>query len=309
MILSAGLSPVWQQILVFDGLTPGEVNRASEVQWCASGKSLNAARAIMALGARGLTISTCGGMTGRAIRDEFNRDEIPTHWIETCHATRVCTTVIDRQTGTVTELVENAPIITPDELQQFEAAFESHKHDANLIVLSGSLPPVEGRATPVDLHRRMLSDAPRSILDIRGPELREALSARPLLIKPNRAELQATAGRSLTDERDVLRAMRQLNAAGAAWVLITNGAKDALLTSAADAFHLTPPAADVVNPIGCGDCLAGGVAVALSTGADLVEAVRFGMAAACDNLASLLPARLDRQRVDQWAADVHVERL
>ena len=42
MILSAGLTPAWQQILVFDGFRYGEVNRAAEAVWCASGKVFNA---------------------------------------------------------------------------------------------------------------------------------------------------------------------------------------------------------------------------------------------------------------------------
>ena len=40
MILTAGLTPAWQQVLVLDELLPGEVNRAREVHWCASGKAI-----------------------------------------------------------------------------------------------------------------------------------------------------------------------------------------------------------------------------------------------------------------------------
>ena len=45
MILTAGLTPAFQQILVFDQFTPGTVTRARTVHWCASGTGLNAARA------------------------------------------------------------------------------------------------------------------------------------------------------------------------------------------------------------------------------------------------------------------------
>ena len=50
MILTAGLTPAWQHVLVFDAFTPGAVNRAREVHWCASGKVLNAARGLHHLG-------------------------------------------------------------------------------------------------------------------------------------------------------------------------------------------------------------------------------------------------------------------
>jgi hypothetical protein len=38
VIIAAGLTPAWQQMLVFDGVRVGEVNRAREAYWCSSGK-------------------------------------------------------------------------------------------------------------------------------------------------------------------------------------------------------------------------------------------------------------------------------
>ena len=73
MILTAGLSPVLQQVLLSDALALGEVNRARDVSWCASGKVLNAARALHHLGAPGKALSAVGGSTGDAVRRDFAR--------------------------------------------------------------------------------------------------------------------------------------------------------------------------------------------------------------------------------------------
>lgn len=43
MIVAAGMTPAWQQILTLDGLEVGELNRASDVVWCSSAKVLNVA--------------------------------------------------------------------------------------------------------------------------------------------------------------------------------------------------------------------------------------------------------------------------
>src|SRR5262249_7617530 len=61
LILAAGLTPAWQQILQFDALAVGEVNRATDVQWCASGKVLNVGIALGHLGAESLTLAPLGG--------------------------------------------------------------------------------------------------------------------------------------------------------------------------------------------------------------------------------------------------------
>ena len=60
VILSAGLTPAWQQILVFEGFRYGEVNRAAEVHWCASGKVFNAGIGAARLGGPSLTLAVVG---------------------------------------------------------------------------------------------------------------------------------------------------------------------------------------------------------------------------------------------------------
>ena len=309
VIVAAGLSPAWQQILVFDAVAVGEVNRAREVHWCASGKVLNVARALNSLGADVDTVCPIGGPAGDAIRVEFSRDEIPAQWITTASTTRICTTVIEQTSGRVTEFVENARAITADELSRFESCYAEAASQAETVILTGSLPEVEGQGKSVELYRRLLDSSPQSILDVRGPELVAALDRRPLLVKPNREELASTCGRTLSDEPAVLRAMNQLNESGAEWVLVTSGRGDVLLTSLAASWRLVPFEVEVVNPIGCGDCLAAGIAVALSEGADMVDAVRFGMAAAAQNATDLLPARLDQLSVSEEAGLVRVKSL
>ena len=81
MILTCGLSPAWQHILVADDLSPGEVNRAAEVYWCASGKVLNAAIAIAHLGGKGRVVSVLGGDRGTDVQREFKGWEVETSWI------------------------------------------------------------------------------------------------------------------------------------------------------------------------------------------------------------------------------------
>lgn len=308
MILSAGLSPAWQQILTFEAFTPGEVNRAVRVEGCASGKVLNVGRAVRALGAAGHTVCSVGGPLAEAIRSEFASEDIPATWIATASATRVCTTIVDQSVNPpiATELVENAGPVTEGEVEEFFACCRQLASGASLQVLAGSLPPLPGGGQPVDLYRRLLQEGPPGILDVRGPELQKALPQRPLLVKPNREELSRTVGRPLSDERAVITAMHELNGLGAQWVLITAGAEDALLSDGHKVWRFTPPVCDVVNPIGCGDCLAAGVAVALEDGAEMVDAVRFGIAASVENLRQLLPARLSLACVDATVDDVSV---
>src|SRR5439155_24774029 len=98
-----------QQVVVLDQLNPGEVNRAREVHWCASGKVLNAARAIHHLGGPVRALTLVGGTVGGAMERDFDRLGVPARWIESAAPTRVCTTIVDVQNRQATELVPNAP--------------------------------------------------------------------------------------------------------------------------------------------------------------------------------------------------------
>lgn len=296
MILAAGLTPAWQQTLVFSHFRPGEVNRAHTAVWCASGKVLNVGAALHGLGAVSRTISIFGGATGRLMRDEYDQLGVHTTWVETQSASRVCTTILDERTGSMTELVENASAVSPKELEEYAARFAADARQAEYVVLTGSLP----LQTPADFHRRLMeSTSARVLLDVRGEELKQCLPLAPYLVKPNREELGHTVGRRISTDDELHDAMRELRDLGAQRVLVSQGADALWLLDAAGFHRFQPPKVTTVNPIGCGDCLTAGIAAALSERASDIDAVRFGMAAAAENAGQLLPARLDRQNVER----------
>jgi 1-phosphofructokinase family hexose kinase len=307
VILAAGLTPAWQQILRFERLEPGEVNRAAESVWCASGKVLNVGIALAQLGAASKTISPLGGPAKAAIEQEFADLGVPRRWIESSSPTRVCTTLLDEATGTTTELVENAKPLPPAELDALRAAFSEEASQASVVVLTGSLPA----GTPSTFYLDLLKTTRAlAVVDARGPELLAALECEPLIVKPNREELSRTVGRSLDDDRALLDAMRELNQAGAEWVVVTQGKDAVWATSADEAYRLTPlPVDRVVNPIGCGDCLAAGIAWGLSLGKEPLESVSLGMAAAAQNLSQLLPSRIDPETVKAQSIEIAIERV
>lgn len=305
MILSAGLSPAWQQILRFDSLRVGEVNRARESAWCASGKVINVAVAAARLGEPVALVSALGGLTGDAIQRELQLLGIDAEWIQTSEPTRVCTTILD-DSGPTTELVENMPAVEPEVLEDFVDRARVYANVADVSVLTGSLPA----DAPPELFARVLRNTPnRCLLDIRGPALEHCLAFHPFLIKPNREELQATLQQTLDTERELVEGMQALNARGAQWLVISDGPRAVYVTSSGGAWRLTPPAVRVVNPIGCGDCLAAGIASGLRQQLDVLAAVQLGIGAAGNNAEHLLPARLDRGRCEQLAELVEVEPL
>ncbi len=296
MILVSGLTPAWQQIVVLNSLQVGEVNRAREVHWCASGKVLNVGLALTQLESRVRTLSLVGGeAAGDAIRHDMSHQGVDVRWVQAATRQRVCTTLLDRSTGRTTEIVENFSQCGESELAAFEAAFADEAAvDIEFVILTGSLPS----GTHPDYFATLLKRTRVSaILDIRGPELLAALPHRPLVVKPNRDELAHTVGRELSTDDDVWQAMSEINALGAEWVIVTNGSAEVFASHGSDRLQFTPPVVNVINPIGCGDCFTAGLTCALQRGSAMPDAIRSGITTAASNAEQLLPVRIETQKL------------
>jgi 1-phosphofructokinase family hexose kinase len=290
---------------VFDSFHPGEVNRARQAVWCASGKVFNAGIAAHHLGGPSLVLAAVGGEPLPMIRREFDEMKLRYRFVSTRAATRVCTTILDRRAGTTTELVESGRPLTPDELDEYRRAYADEAARAEAAVIIGSLPV----GAPDTLYRDLLEMTPcPAVLDFRGQGLLKTLELEPLLVKPNREELAQTVGRPLDGDDALREAMQSLNGRGARWVAVTQGSGPVWLTSRSQTYRLYPPPVDeVVNPIACGDSMAAAIAWAIRDGREMVEALKLGIAAAVENLGTLLPARLDPARVSQRAELVRVK--
>ena len=105
---------------------------------------------------------------------------------------------------------------------------------------------------------------------------------------------------------ELVAAMRELNGRGAQWVVISDGGRTLWATSREAAYRLQPPRVQVVNPIGCGDCLTAGLVDGLQRGIEFVEALRWGVAVAAANAEQLLPADFELARVTELHAQVAV---
>lgn len=307
MVLIAGLTPAWQQILVFDRLVPGEVNRAREAVWCASGKVLNVGIAAHHLGGASMTLSPLGGPALGPVSGEFDALGVPHRWIVTRAPTRVCTTVLDRATGSTTELVENGRPLEVAELDAFLSGCVEEAKKAGVVVITGSLP--EG--TPRSYYRSMLERMRcPAVLDFRGEGLLSVLDLEPLVVKPNRQELSATIGRPIDTDDDLLAGIRALHKRGARWVVVTQGAGPVWVASDTEVHRMMPLKLESpVNPIASGDAMAGAIAWAVREGRAVPDAVRLGIAAAGQNARQLLPCRLNPATLENEAARVTADRV
>jgi len=265
------------------------------------------ARALKALQESPLLTGFAGGETGNTLVSILRERGVETDIVWTGEATRICTTLIDEGTASVTELVEEAPLPTPDEWSTLDERLSLLLPKTDMAILAGAPPP----GCPADVYARLAQKARESgtavLIDARGEALTQTLPHSPLLAKLNDEELAATCRRRVDAKDRLLEAAQVLITGGAQWVLVTRGKQDAWLLSEKAAWRFTPPPVDALNAVGSGDATTAGIAAGLRRGQFMPDAVRLGMACGSASATTLTPGDLDYALVEKLVAEVGVK--
>ena len=288
-ILCVDLAPAMQEIRVFASVELGGVNRGTAISHAPAGKGTNAAHVLKTIGPEPLLTALAGGTTGTMHRRGVQALGIRTAYVTTTAQTRVCVTLIERDTRRVTELIEEAALPTPQEWRTFHQKFVRLISRASVLTLSGALMPGAAATVYRDLVAIAAARQVPVIIDSQRAPLLEALACRPLLAKLNVRELENTLGTAIRTTRAITAGARELIARGAGHVLVTHGDRGAWLVDADATWHFTTPSLSVCNSIGSGDAVTAGIASGLSRNRALLEAVRLGIACGAANVLTPTP--------------------
>ncbi len=293
-ILALGLTPALQKIHFFDKFTPGEVNRSSRVETHAGGKANNVAMALAALGDKAFAGGFNGGVAGRlAAADVASRGATPA-FTPIKAETRTCHSLVDLSTRTVTELVQEFPPVTEDDLARFTRKMLALLGKCGGLTISGTLPKTFSATSYIPFGEKATALGIPWLLDSQKAPLLATLPCHPTIAKLNRFELGQTFGAQTRTEAACVKLLRKVTDAGAQWALMTDGARPSLLVSSDGGLWKLEPQRldkkDLASPIGSGDCTAAGIIHGLVRGWDMPEAVAFGLACGTANARTYVPA-------------------
>ncbi|MUN40903.1 1-phosphofructokinase family hexose kinase [Actinomadura litoris] len=253
MILTVTLNLAWDVTYEVPSVTWGGSNRVGAVRERAGGKGVNVARVAAALGEDVLAIGLAGGVTGDLVRADLDAVGLPHAFRPVQGTSRRTLTVVTPEQTTVFN--ETGPEISLGEWEAFQEHYRERLRRAEVIVLSGSLPP----GVPRDAYATLtaLAAGRPVILDADGDALSLGVSAGPAVVKPNADELRRATGRGPVP------GARALRNAGANAVLVSLGHEGLLAVTPDGAWQARPPAPMAGNPTGAGDAAVAATARAL----------------------------------------------
>ena len=252
---------------------PGETVTGGRFAMVPGGKGANQAVAAARLGADVTFVAKVGDdVFGSQAIEGYRRDGIRTDFIlrDPEHATGVALILVDRSGENLISVASGANhALTPADV---DAAAERIRA-ADLLMLQLEIPLQSVARAAAIAHQAgvpvMLDPAPAP----EGP-LDAALLSQITYLTPNEGEAARLTGVEVTDEPSARRAAEKLLAAGARHVIVTLGARGALVASEQAAMLVPGRPVEAVDSTAAGDAFNGGLAVALAGGAAVDAAVR-----------------------------------
>lgn len=260
----------------------GKVFRAKEIQETLGGKGLNVARVIKQLDEAVMTTGFLGGRNGEFVDKGLNSLGIKNFFVKIKGETRNCIAILSED-GSQTEVLEPGPTISNDEIKRFYEKFEKLIKETSIISASGSIPD----NVPIDIYNKLITRAKKEnikfILDTSGQALIEGIKASPYLIKPNKEELESIMGINIETEKDLIECGKKLNREGIEIVVVSLGKEGSIAIHKNTFYRVKIPNIKAVNPVGSGDSMIAGFAVALKKNFSFKEMIAFASACGTAN--------------------------
>ncbi len=280
-VISVTLNPALDIGTTVDQVRPTAKLRCADPRIAPGGGGVNVARVVHRLGAEVRLVTPLGGGTGIRITQALTAAGIDLVPVPIAGETRQSFTVGEAVSGNEFRFVLPGPELDPAEWQAVAGAVAGNAHEGDWVVFSGSLPPGPPADTYATLAARVSELGAKVIIDSSGESLSAVLAGEFEVVKPNLRELATAVDMPIDLERDQEAAARRALSLGRGRaVVLSLGPHGALVVERdGPAMRVRPPSIRPVSTVGAGDSMVGGLAVGLSSGASLVEAVRLGVAA------------------------------
>ncbi|MCI2430395.1 hexose kinase [Candidatus Acetothermia bacterium] len=314
MILTVTPNPAIDKIYWIDRLDlQGEapLTRATRSYLSAGGKGINVSIFLAKMGIENVAMGFVAGETGRALERRVREENITTSFIWAEGETRTNVTLLEKGSEQrPVQISEIGPTVTPQALQRFFAQYKRVLPRARYVFLGGTLPPGVPAHFYQELSRLAHKHGAKVIINAAGEPLSLALATQPWLVKPDTRQLRQIDGYALTDASQIARTGGYfVRERGVGALLVSHKITHDVLVTSEDIWDLEAHDVCFKNLLGAEDALLAGMISALIRGASLLEAARFGMAAATASAESEGLIVTDRAQIESVMSRITVERL
>lgn len=308
MIVTITLNPSIDRSYMVNEFEKNRVFRCTDYTKTAGGKGLNVTRVINDLGEAVISTGFLGGRNGNFIQDELDALNIKNDFIKIKGETRDCIAILGGD-NSQTEILESGPEISKYELNDFLKNYDNIIKESKIICASGSLP----KNTNIDMYFNLIKTAnkynKKFILDTSGECLKEGIKAKPFLIKPNKEELENIISCKINNIEGFIKEAIKIQLSGVENVLISMGGDGSILVCSHGVLRTVIPKVNILNPVGSGDSMVAGFAVALERGYSIEKTLMFASACGTANAMEMRTGEVNIDNINSLIKQIQVIKL
>jgi len=308
MILCLNLNAAIDKTIVVSSFEIDRIHRPESVVSLAGGKGCNVARALKTLGETPVVSGWVGGFSGQFIENELRQEYIQTAFIHTNFESRTCTSILDREKQTMTEIYEIGEPVPLEKIDELREYISTNIGKYQAITLSGSMPP----GVPADFYAELIEIARKenvlTFLDSSGDALRKGIEAGPFFVKPNETEAKSLLGLQSDGSVDFSQIATELSTKYATNILLTLGVNGAIAAKNKDVFVVKNPQVAAKSAVGSGDCTLAGLAHSFLQELSFEEAVICGIAAGTANTLMIGAGQFNIEDYERLRGQVHLSK-
>ncbi|MBK5200161.1 MAG: bifunctional hydroxymethylpyrimidine kinase/phosphomethylpyrimidine kinase [Spirochaetaceae bacterium] len=190
-VLVVCLNPTFQRTMIFDSYKEGEVNRAKQVFFEASGKGVNVSRVLSQKGSFNLLLTHIGYNSTEEMIKLCEKDNINLlYTVAKNTRNRTCTTLLNKDS--ITELVEEPDSVEEADVVRIMSLFNDNIDYCDALIISGTKSPGYYKELYPYFVKKAKELNKFVLLDLKGEDLINSIKYSPDVIKPNLSEFVKT---------------------------------------------------------------------------------------------------------------------
>lgn len=275
MIYTVTFSPALDYIVDLDELKVGAINRSKKEKMLAGGKGINVSFVLSNLGTKSVAMGFLGGFIGDYIQKQVQSKGIDCDFVRLNGNTRINV----KLKGMVeTAINGQGPEVGEEKIEELIKKLEA-LNEEDILVISGAIPS----NLPSDTYERILDRIKNRrvqlVVDTTKETLLKTLPHHPILVKPNKEELEELFSSSISSDEDLIFYAKKLIEMGAQNVIVSLGGEGAMLVKGGGS-HLkqASPKGKAINTVGAGDSLVAGFLDEYVRSRDIEKAFKRGIA-------------------------------
>lgn len=272
------------------------------------GNGINIGRAMKRLDIEAYTFCVIAGAVGRILKNKLATQLDHVVYEEVSGETRINSAIIELETRSQFQVTDAGTDIPPEQLRRVVDDFVAMANSGYGII-TGSCQPNVPKSLYAELVSRINDQGGRAVVDSHGEVLKQAIAAKPFLIKPNKYELETLLHVRLRSLEAVAHSARQIQRGGVGHVCVSLSSEGALLVSPDNSYYAKALDVPVNTTVGAGDSMVAGLVAGFSLYNDSEQALKWGIACGAGTVMHPGTELFDGREIEDFRNRVKVEKL